>query len=131
MRRDSGLRCQTPMSQTASNPKRAMAAHSPSGTSASAIRRQSRSERCSSQAQVLISYRCGCLRSRRAGNSAFASGIARSSLMVILEDVNCVHPRDGTSRLVRRPTAGQTHELVTQYFRSGPGLLGINPKFRA
>ncbi len=41
-----------------------------------------------------------------------------------------MHPRDGTSRLLRRPIPGQTHELVTKYSRSSPGLLEINPKFR-
>ena len=55
MRRDSGLRRHTPMSQTISNPRRASASHSESGTSASRTRRPRRADSLSSHVQVLIS----------------------------------------------------------------------------
>jgi len=53
--RASGLRFHTPISQTASNPKRASASHSESGTSARVIVLPRRAPNFSSHDQVLIS----------------------------------------------------------------------------
>ena len=55
MRREMGLRCQTPISQTMWKPWVASASHSESGTSARVIFFARRAESCSSQVQVLIS----------------------------------------------------------------------------
>jgi len=50
-----GLRSQTPISQTASNPSAAIASHSAAGTPASPIFFPTRARSSSSQTQVLIS----------------------------------------------------------------------------